>query len=569
MRVLFTHLVLLSFFTFAVISNIAAQERLARFQHIDPSKSFANRAILAVTQDEHGYLWFASLFGGLARYDGYEFKIYQHDPLDPNSLPTNEVHSLFAGREGQIWIGTDDGLVRLDTATNHFKVFRHDPGVPGSISHSNVAPIIEDSSGGLWIGVENGLNLLKKGGETFKHYPLLFENTDPNVFTPARWVWSLFEDLQGNLWAGTLGGGLLLYDRERDHFQRILHDPENSWSLPGNVVRAISQAPDGSMWFGTNNGLAKLIDVDEMQFDLIETSELFPDLNLPSPSAIFWDSRDSMWVSAGDGVLVLPAGSEEFEFLTHDPSDPGSLGSGRIWTLFEDRSGVLWIPNDSINWLVPTTDAFALHARELPPNDENHLALDSAGRLWTGSRTGLIGFDLGTGDWQEQLPFSESDNTSDNWIKGAGIYEDEDGTLWVTTPKRLNRFDPDTGHFEPFDLPAEPNALTRAKDGLLWMGLPFIGLASLDVNTGDLKIHSHDDASSDSVSHDFGYWSWKTGKVDCGTARRTDLIFSTGKPVMQSVFLQTAMTQAALVMTPYVSFLKTLRVGSGLAHSLG
>ena len=62
-----------------------AQQKLIRFQHIDPAEAFATRYIVAMTQDEQGFLWFASLFGGLARYDGYEFKIYRHDPDDPNS----------------------------------------------------------------------------------------------------------------------------------------------------------------------------------------------------------------------------------------------------------------------------------------------------------------------------------------------------------------------------------------------------------------------------------------------------------------------------------------------------
>lgn len=108
--------IFLSIMTFALISSAWAQQRLVRFQHIALSKSFTNRAILAITQDENGFLWFAELFGGLARYDGYEFKKYQHDPGNPNSIPTNEVHSLFASGGGRIWIGTDDVLVLLDSS---------------------------------------------------------------------------------------------------------------------------------------------------------------------------------------------------------------------------------------------------------------------------------------------------------------------------------------------------------------------------------------------------------------------------------------------------------------------
>ncbi|MFC1720328.1 two-component regulator propeller domain-containing protein, partial [Pseudomonadota bacterium] len=247
-------------------SPARAQQKLIQFQHIDPATSFATQSILAVTQDEQGFLWFASLYGGVARYDGYEFKIYQHDPGDPNSLPTNEIHSLYADKNGVLWIGTAEGLVLLDTKSDRITVFRHEAGNPQSLSHSGVAPILRDSQGILWVGTENGLNRQEPGANDFTYYPLNFENSDPNIVTPAQWVWSLFEDSAGNLWIGTLGGGLLLYDRASDSFTRFLNDPENPESLPHNVVRDITEDHFGHLWVATTNGIGRLEDTKSARF---------------------------------------------------------------------------------------------------------------------------------------------------------------------------------------------------------------------------------------------------------------------------------------------------------------
>ncbi len=367
-------LIALGIFILLISSPLTfAQQKLIRFQHIDPADSFATRAILAVTQDEQGFLWFASLYGGVARYDGYEFKIYQHDPGNPNSLPTNEIHSLYADQNGLLWIGTAEGLVLLDTRSDRITVFRHEEGNPQTLSDSGVAPILRDSHGILWVGTEDGLNRQEPGSDQFTYYPLRFENSDPNVVTPAQWVWSLFEDSAGNLWAGTLGGGLLVYNRSSDSFTRFLNDPENPESLPYNVVRDITEDRSGNLWVATSNGLARLVDRESARFEVLRPRDIFPEAKLTSAWKIVFDQQNNLWASLGQAVMLRPAGSDQFELIQHDPMDPGSLGDGRVWTLLEDQSGMLWAPSDTISWMVPTQLAFSIYPRALPPTDEDFL----------------------------------------------------------------------------------------------------------------------------------------------------------------------------------------------------
>jgi len=418
--------------------------------------------------------------------------------------PTKYI-SVYADPLGGIWVGTADGLVWLDTEADSLKVYRHESNNPRSLSHSDVAPILRDSYGALWIGTEKGLNRLDQDGEGFITYPLLFENPDPDIHTPTDWVWCLFEDSTGTLWAGTLGGGLLRYNRTDDHFERFLNDPNDPKSLPNNAIRSITEDRNGDLWVGSDDGLARMVDRISGQFEVFQTRTMFPERSLNNVYSVLEDSKGNLWASLGEAVIVRPAGNDTFEFIEHDPSDPGSLGSGRVWKIFEDRTGVLWIPSNVISRLVPTAHAFKLIANVIPRVGDANLLLDSNNRLWLGGSDGLHGYDLSNGQWSHHQPFPGTEGTSNNFVKDAGSYEDSDGTLWVATNHRLNRFNPETGLFESADTAPTANCMLRDSFGLMWLCLPFKGLGSYDFNTGNLDVFGHDDSDSTSVSHNFGY----------------------------------------------------------------
>jgi ligand-binding sensor domain-containing protein len=76
--------------------------------------------ISAVLQDRSGYLWIATM-GGLNRYDGYSFSVYQNDD-DTNSIASNNIQGLFEDSEGQLWIGFQNGALDLfDPLNNKFR----------------------------------------------------------------------------------------------------------------------------------------------------------------------------------------------------------------------------------------------------------------------------------------------------------------------------------------------------------------------------------------------------------------------------------------------------------------
>src|SRR5687768_333994 len=76
----------------------------AGFTQVPPPGGGWSSNIITGSQDPKGYMWFGA--NGLHRYDGYSYKSYFHDPLNPASLAYNQTEVVCADRNGFVWVGT-------------------------------------------------------------------------------------------------------------------------------------------------------------------------------------------------------------------------------------------------------------------------------------------------------------------------------------------------------------------------------------------------------------------------------------------------------------------------------
>jgi ligand-binding sensor domain-containing protein len=106
-------------------------------------------------------MWFAT-DNGLYRFDGYNYTYYVDDPLNSNSLVSHHIETVYADRNGMIWVGSQQGLGRLDPATGIFTHFFHEQN-ESSLSDNEVKAIFEDHEGMIWVGTNKGLNRLDPG----------------------------------------------------------------------------------------------------------------------------------------------------------------------------------------------------------------------------------------------------------------------------------------------------------------------------------------------------------------------------------------------------------------------
>ena len=114
------------------------------FQHLAHDNELPNAAIAtSATQDGDGFLWIGSQ-NGLARWDGYHFRIYRAAPGKAGALPDNFIQALLTDTRGVLWIGTSSGgLARYDRDHDRFVVY---PVGPNGLSHVSVRRSEEHTS---------------------------------------------------------------------------------------------------------------------------------------------------------------------------------------------------------------------------------------------------------------------------------------------------------------------------------------------------------------------------------------------------------------------------------------
>jgi len=194
------------------------------FERISMADGLSNDEVYCVYQDSKGFIWFGTQ-DGLNRYDGYNFKVYRHDPADPFSLSDYAINVIREDpvRSGMLWIGSREGLNRFDREKESFTHFHHDPERPGSLSNNRVREIYFTSDSVLWVGTDDGLNKFDRKKETFTQYTYDPNDQDGLSF---KQVSTCIEDKYGNLWIG--GRSLAILDRESgriSHFRQVSRDP--------------------------------------------------------------------------------------------------------------------------------------------------------------------------------------------------------------------------------------------------------------------------------------------------------------------------------------------------------
>jgi len=206
----------------------------------------SNTYVISIAEDRSGYLWFGTSGGGLNRFDRRtrQFKVYRHDPAEPNSLSDDLVYSLFVDHEGTLWVGTDNGLARFDPASEIFHTYR--AAGPGSSTYRAIA---EDRAGRLWLAtLTAGLQRFDPATGQFG----IYRHSSVAGTLSSDWVNTVCVDHQGGVWAGTQIG-LNRLDPATGKFR--VYDENDG--LPNRNLSGILEDDVGNLWIGTNKGLSR------------------------------------------------------------------------------------------------------------------------------------------------------------------------------------------------------------------------------------------------------------------------------------------------------------------------
>ena len=141
-----------------------------RFARVSTTDGLSQVRGSLIVQDDQGFMWFGTRYG-LNRFDGSNFKVFVHDPENPNSLSGVYITTLFKDREGMLWVGCYQFLNKLDPATE--KVTRYPVAFVKQIS--------QDTAGILWLAAGTGLYRLDPGTGRIGNARNSVESSDSGV----------------------------------------------------------------------------------------------------------------------------------------------------------------------------------------------------------------------------------------------------------------------------------------------------------------------------------------------------------------------------------------------------
>jgi ligand-binding sensor domain-containing protein/signal transduction histidine kinase len=490
-------------------TNLAFSQQII-FNKILPPDGKTFEFVTGITQDANGFMWYSSK-KGLYSYDGNHITSFKNNPLNPNSILSNLLESVYADSNGNIWIGSlGKGLDRFDPESGIFTHFHHDPSDPASLSNDTVTAILRDKHGTLWIGTHGGLDQFDPITNKFSHYR--YKADDPASLSSNQ-VRTIYEDRQGTLWIGTGSpypndgggpedGGLNRMNHKTGTFTRYLHDPTNIHSLVNNKVSTIFEDNQGVLWIGTaGNGLHKMNRQKEtferLAFDPEHPEKLSgPAINKETSTYehitfFIQDAAGSYWFGTADAGLYYfnPGIGKIVNYKGSEHSSSEFIDNG-AFKAFASRDNILWIGGTQGN--IYHVDPLR---KEIPHTlissaPVNSFYEDPNGAFWIGTARELIKSDKDKVILNRYVIESNPVTAYENQI--YTITGDHKGNMWVGSVSGLGMWDQKTEKFiryknEPKNINSLSNndviSIYEDSETNFWIGT-FRGLNLLDRKTG-------------------------------------------------------------------------------------
>jgi ligand-binding sensor domain-containing protein len=521
--------------------------RILNINLLNPSKGLTNATVIGLAEDTLGYIW-AACQKGLNRISKKDFSITQFTTENSRDagMISDSLNTIYSGRNGLIWIGTNNGVLILDPAKLLFRVIEHNPRDFTTLSSNQIT---EDSAGNMWIGTRNGLNLLTPltGQVTrffasdqpgnLKYPEITALNIDKNhnlwIGTPAglqsyhpkthrfsyfpigqpyngqslypeNFINCLYTDNNNKIWVGTSESGLLNFDPIRQRFIDIRQNIPESDYFSYTSFWCIIQDWNGLYWIGTSHkGMVKLVPDPHAFYEIVKSYSTFGIVE-PEPG--------SLWFGTQDGVMIWNRETKIHHFFKHVDNQPNSLSGNQVTDLLSDPPYV-WIATrtglNQYNIKTGINRVFTPDAREnsIAGGVIWHIFKDSRGIMWFATGTGLSRYDPETGRFTNFYHETGNSNSLSN-NSCLGVFELSPGILLISTQNGLNEYNEKTGLWKVYlPLAGNPNTISttyifgvyRDSDKELWVYTNGGGFCHFDPVSGTFKRYTMADGLCDNV----------------------------------------------------------------------
>lgn len=490
-----------------------------------------------IIKSDDGYLWVATYGGGLARYDGNEFVVFNTNTTDQRRLlRSNFVENLAEDAFHRIWVAGELGIELLSTenlqllpveslqseemaelmkapvsflmttrtgnlwlcSRGHiYKVMFNSTGTVKKVIRISDTPIHErgcvlsEIDGYVWFFHKGKMCRISESVTSSQEPQPVSVSLD---ISPLEAVFSIFH-CQNNVWIGT-SNGLYCYDLTTDTSLHYVHDAQNPSSLSQNYVTSITSTRDNQVIVGTLLGL-NVFNASTSDFTRIQAGEVMEmhGLSCNFINTLYADDEnDIIWVGTEIGGIskMFPSRLSVINYY-HQQNLPGSLSRNPVNAIVEDEYQTLWVGTveGGLNCRLKGSDTFLHYTTEAPAylahNTVSVLVIDDKDRLYVGTWGGGLG-------WINRKPSASKRYVplplSDPFVSSLA-FDPVSHLLWIGTMNNVYVYNPADGTVsEPFlnegKEVVNQNALgmciTRERE--LWISSPF-GLLRINLTAYD------------------------------------------------------------------------------------
>lgn len=449
---------------------ICGQDKNMLKHFLTVEEGLSNNEVTSIVQDHDGFIWIGTR-GGLNRYDGYDFKVFNQIPGDSNSLVNPSIESLFVDNKGNVWIGTKSGGVsKYDPITGVFKNIVSNYKQESKLLPDNrILSFYEDKLGRIWIGTwTSGLIIYDE------------KNSTSERFIRNQSINSIIETSTGKVWVGT-GNGLYEYIEEDNsfNFKQVGTCTEISYDDKRNVIwlvggsdglrkfdlrnyKVYSYNINGSLstnFYHTYESL--LIDKQDRVWvgtwgtgfynfspekNTFERYLIYPEnrqtLNKDYDAVlnIFQDKDNNIWLATNGGGVCVLTPKLKFNSVGYHPEPGKGLTNTRIMSVLEDSSGNLWLGTigSGLFWSPDRKNYYPVKNPLLNKSQFfiiKSLFIDADSVVWAGTNRGTFIIEFIDGLPRMARAGVRFGNPVLN-IRQAVSFLDSDGMLWFGTLQR-------------------------------------------------------------------------------------------------------------------------------------
>jgi ligand-binding sensor domain-containing protein/signal transduction histidine kinase len=300
---------------FATVSGGVSRYDGEKFKNYSVSQGLADNSVRGILEDYHGDFWFSTIGGGIGKLNNSELTYYSAMKW----LPSWNIKKIQNDKNGNIWIGSENGITKYDG--NDFCSYTSSQGLSGYNIGSyseEVSNTMIDCNGNRWFGADKGI--YKYDGQHFTYY------SSPQGLVSDE-VFSMIQDIMGNIWIGTPLNGVYKFDGNS------FTNYDSAQGLGDHLATSIIQDRRGNLWFGTSKGVCKY---DGKLFTNYTSAD-----GLPSDTILcmIQDRGGNLWFGTWGGGLSRYDGRRFINFN----ADAG-LTDNKIVAMVEDSiRNMLWL----------------------------------------------------------------------------------------------------------------------------------------------------------------------------------------------------------------------------------